>query len=68
MSTSTAAAICITPYIWLISLIVSEDVKSNIESTNIKAAGGVTLDENQRTLVGSVLDVGLHGLWPGSSG
>ena len=29
----------------------------NIENTNIKAADGVSLDEQQRTLVGSVLDV-----------
>ena len=39
---------------------VSEDVKSNIESSNIKTANGVSLDENQRTLVGSILDVGLR--------
>lgn len=30
-----------------------------IENTNIKAASGVTLDEHQKTLVGSVLDVSL---------
>ena len=29
----------------------------NIESTNIKTAPGVSLDEHQKTLVGSVLDV-----------
>lgn len=29
-----------------------------IENTNIKTASGVTLDETQKTLVGSVLDVG----------
>ena len=29
----------------------------NIENTNIKTASGVTLDEQQKTLVGSVLDV-----------
>lgn len=29
----------------------------NIENTNIKTASGVSLDEQQRTLVGSVLDV-----------
>ena len=31
----------------------------NIENTNIKAASGVTLDEQQKTLVGSVLDVSI---------
>lgn len=31
----------------------------NIESTNIKTASGVSLDDHQRTLVGSVLDVGV---------
>ena len=30
----------------------------NIENTNIKTASGVSLDEHQKTLVGSVLDVG----------
>lgn len=29
----------------------------NIENTNIKTAAGIELDEHQRTLVGSVLDV-----------
>ena len=29
----------------------------NIENTNIKTASGVSLDEQQQTLVGSVLDV-----------
>ncbi|MCJ1300214.1 hypothetical protein MMC08_003009 [Hypocenomyce scalaris] len=29
----------------------------NIENTNIKTASGVTLDEHQKTLVGSVLDL-----------
>lgn len=29
----------------------------NIENTNIKTASGVSLDEQQKTLVGSVLDV-----------
>ena len=29
----------------------------NIENTNIKTATGVTLDENQKTLVGCILDV-----------
>lgn len=29
----------------------------NIENTNIKTASGVSLDEQQTTLVGSVLDV-----------
>ena len=32
----------------------------NIENTNIKTASGVSLDEQQRTLVGSVLDVSVH--------
>lgn len=32
----------------------------NIENTNIKAASGVSLDEHQKTLVGSVLDVSYH--------
>lgn len=36
---------------------VGDDVKSNIESTNIKTASGVSLDEHQHTLVGSVLDL-----------
>lgn len=31
----------------------------NIENTNIKTASGVTLDEHQKTLVGSVLDVSI---------
>ena len=31
----------------------------NIENTNIKTASGVSLDDNQKTLVGSVLDVSL---------
>ncbi|MCJ1372466.1 hypothetical protein MMC20_003691 [Loxospora ochrophaea] len=31
----------------------------NIENTNIKTAAGVTLDEQQKTLVGSVLDVSM---------
>ena len=30
----------------------------NIENTNIKTASGVSLDDTQKTLVGSVLDVG----------
>ena len=29
----------------------------NIENTNIKTASGVSLDDTQKTLVGSVLDV-----------
>lgn len=29
----------------------------NIENTNIKTASGVSLDDHQKTLVGSVLDV-----------
>ena len=29
----------------------------NIENTNIKTASGVSLDDQQKTLVGSVLDV-----------
>ena len=29
----------------------------NVESTNIKTSSGVSLDDHQRTLVGSVLDV-----------
>lgn len=32
-------------------------VDANIENTNIKTASGVSLDEHQKTLVGSVLDV-----------
>lgn len=31
----------------------------NIENTNIKTAAGVNLDDDQKTLVGSVLDVSL---------
>lgn len=31
----------------------------NIENTNIKTASGVSLDDNQKTLVGSVLDVSI---------
>ena len=31
----------------------------NIENTNIKTASGVSLDEQQKTLVGSVLDVSI---------
>jgi len=38
----------------LISLAASD---LNFENTNIKTAGGVSLDEQQKTLVGSVLDV-----------
>ena len=34
-------------------------VDLNIENTNIKTAAGVTLDEQQKTLVGSVLDVSM---------
>ncbi|KAL9075859.1 MAG: hypothetical protein Q9161_001252 [Pseudevernia consocians] len=37
----------------------------NIENTNIKTASGVSLDEQQRTLVGSVLDVSVHYRTPG---
>ena len=29
----------------------------NIENTNIKTASGVTIDDTQKTLIGSVLDV-----------
>lgn len=36
----------------------------NIENTNIKTASGVSLDEQQKTLVGSVLDVSVHD-WKG---
>ncbi|KAL8797169.1 MAG: hypothetical protein Q9195_000636 [Heterodermia aff. obscurata] len=32
----------------------------NIENTNIKTASGVSLDDQQKTLVGSVLDYGLQ--------
>lgn len=32
-------------------------VDANIENTNIKTASGVSLDDHQKTLVGSVLDV-----------
>lgn len=35
----------------------AESTDLNIENTNIKTAPGVELDEHQRTLVGSVLDV-----------
>lgn len=34
----------------------------NIENTNIKTSSGVTLDEHQKTIVGSVLDVGTEDL------
>ena len=37
----------------------------NIENMNIKSASGVSLDEHQQTLVGSVLDVRI--LEPGST-
>ena len=35
-----------------------------IESTSINTAPGVTLDEKQKALVGSVLDVHLDSLFP----
>lgn len=41
-------------------LIILESNDLNIENTNIKTASGVTLDEGQKTLVGSVLDVSTH--------
>ena len=40
----------------------------NIENTNIKTASGVSLDEQQRTLVGSVLDVSVGSEHQMSSG
>lgn len=48
-------SICLPPSLSLISLAMND---LNIENTNIKTASGVSLDEHQKTLVGSVLDVG----------
>jgi hypothetical protein len=42
------------------NLIIPASNDLNIENTNIKTASGVTLDEDQKTLVGSVLDVSTY--------
>lgn len=47
---------CHEPFDLLISLTAGSDL--GIENTNINTASGVTLDDTQKTLVGSVLDVG----------
>jgi len=39
--------------------LISVLVDANIENTNIKTASGVSLDDHQKTLVGSVLDVSI---------
>lgn len=45
-----------TSYLQLTPTIGSGNL--GIENTNINTASGVSLDEHQQTLVGSVLDVG----------
>lgn len=58
MSSGTVHSFVLTAHAFLTFSAGTSEL--NIENTNIKTASGVSLNEQQKTLVGSVLDVSVN--------